>query len=80
MRELEPPIFCNHCPLLALALLDGEPVCAECLAAEVAHEGVEALCVRVEPLRLKKPFWWRKWCHAGVVGARASEPRLKRAG
>jgi len=82
MRESKPPVFCDQCPLLALALLDGAPVCTECLAAALASEGIDALAGRVEPLRFKKPFWWRGWCQAAVVKARRPErePGIERTG
>ena len=67
MEKLIPPVFCDQCPLLALALLDGDPICGECLLAAVARGGAAALDGRIEPLPLQKPFWWRGWCCPMVV-------------
>lgn len=61
MHGHKPPVFCVHCPLLALAALDGEPTCSDCLLAVVQREGVEALTDRIEPLMLEQTDWWRLW-------------------
>ena len=52
MNGLRPPVFCDYCPVLAVALLDRAPVCEWCLFAAVAREGPAKLVSRIEPLRL----------------------------
>ncbi len=32
----QSPIFCDNCSLLALAVLDGAPLCIRCLQSELA--------------------------------------------
>ena len=51
MKEAShPPIFCDQCATLALAMLDGAPLCAKCLMAEVECKDAP-LVNRIEPLR-----------------------------
>ena len=44
-----PPIYCDECATLALATLDGAPLCSKCLL-EVVHNGDPAIIGRIEPL------------------------------
>jgi hypothetical protein len=44
-----PPIYCDECATLALATLDGAPLCAKCLL-EVVQNGDPAVIGHIEPL------------------------------
>ena len=52
MNELyQMPIFCDNCSSLALASLDGAPLCAACLEAAIDQLDDSAVSrARIEPL------------------------------
>ena len=50
-----PPIFCNNCPLLAVAELDGEPLCMNCLQEELANSNERSPLNKIGPLPLEVP-------------------------
>ena len=39
MRARTPPIFCDHCACLALAVSDDSILCADCLLVEISSGG-----------------------------------------
>ena len=45
------PIFCDNCPELALALLDGAPLCDRCLKRVVLNDSSLGSMEKIEPLR-----------------------------
>jgi hypothetical protein len=50
-----PPVFCDECSSLALAELDGAPLCLACILAALEREAEPALAGRIEPLHLVHP-------------------------
>lgn len=50
-RRSQPPIFCDDCASLALAMLDDAPLCAKCLR-ESLGKAVNPCDTRIEPLEL----------------------------
>jgi hypothetical protein len=46
---IQPPIFCDECASLALAILDSAPLCAKCLE-KTLEKGAPSLRDRIEPL------------------------------
>ena len=63
LKEL--PIFCDNCPTLAFAILDGAPLCEACLMAAVKHGEMS----KIEPLAFKEPS---PYLTGGVMGFEAS--------
>lgn len=49
---VEPPVFCEQCPNLALALLDGSPLCRKCTLAAVEGRGPGWIRDHTRPLDL----------------------------
>lgn len=49
LKEL--PIFCDNCPTLAFAILDGAPLCEACLMKAVKNN----TNLHIEPLQFKAP-------------------------
>ena len=52
LKEL--PIFCDRCPTLAFAILDGAPLCEACLLEQVTLAGPKAP-PNIEPLEFAPP-------------------------
>lgn len=52
MRDIVP-VFCDKCALLALAQLDGAPLCADCLLSQVERLSSDAI-ERIGPLELEE--------------------------
>jgi hypothetical protein len=48
----KPPIFCDHCATLAVAELDGAPLCTDCILVELAGDAEATFAGRVTPLHL----------------------------
>lgn len=46
-----PPIFCDQCPKLALAKLDGAPLCSTCLIRKI--DGAPQLIEKIEPFLIE---------------------------
>ena len=60
LKEL--PIFCDNCPTLAFAILDGAPLCETCLMKAVEHDAD----LRIEPLQFKAPNMYQG-CHTSCL-------------
>ena len=54
-RLKELPIFCDRCPTLAFAVLDGAPLCEACLLEQVKIAGPAASRLKIEPLVFAPP-------------------------
>ena len=55
-RLRRPPVFCDNCANMALAELDGAPLCFECLtAAQISAAARGEPLGHVEPLSLIAP-------------------------
>ena len=52
MPKLHPPMFCDNCSLLALAVLDGAPLCLDCLLDELKNSTDSNPISKVQPLNL----------------------------
>lgn len=50
MTPLKPPVFCDNCPLLALAEFEGALLCTDCLMAAIESRGDPDLMEKVKPL------------------------------
>ena len=44
------PVFCDNCPTLALATLDGQHLCSGCLLAAIAGERESDAIERIMPI------------------------------
>ena len=53
LKEL--PIFCDRCPTLAFAVLDGSPLCESCLMEQVGQRGASLAAMNIEPLTFAPP-------------------------
>lgn len=51
----ELPIFCDNCATLALAVLDGAPLCEHCLMEAVHLADDREIARRIAPLQFKEP-------------------------
>jgi hypothetical protein len=49
---LEPPVFCEQCPNLALAVLDESPLCRNCTLAAVEGRAPRWIEEHTRPLEL----------------------------
>ena len=49
------PIFCDCCPTLAFAVLDGAPLCESCLLKRVSAHGAYDSKLNIEPLAFAPP-------------------------
>ncbi|MDD5306425.1 MAG: hypothetical protein PHU25_03810 [Deltaproteobacteria bacterium] len=49
---MEPPIFCDECPKLAMAVLDHARLCADCLLAAVRGRDESWVKAHLAPLEL----------------------------
>jgi hypothetical protein len=49
---MEPPIFCDECPKLAMAVLDHSRLCADCLMAAVRGRDEAWVRAHVAPLEV----------------------------
>jgi len=56
----QPPIFCDHCPTLALAMLDIAPLCEKCLKTAVDQSTDSGIFEQIKPLVFRPPV------HTGV--------------
>lgn len=56
MRDIVP-VFCDKCALLALAQLDGAPLCADCLLSQVERSSGDAI-ERIGPLELEEASYF----------------------
>ena len=54
MTPLSPPVFCDNCPLLALAEFEGAVLCTKCLLAEIESRRDPGLIDQVKPLRFAR--------------------------
>ena len=50
VRESQIPIFCDNCPILALAKFAKSILCVNCLLAEASRVGADASAHMVRPL------------------------------
>lgn len=60
--KYQSPIFCDHCSLLALAELDGAPLCAECLLDEIKKTDDPKLLLKIHPLLVRAPRFEKSAC------------------
>ncbi len=51
----QPPLFCDHCSYLALAMLSREPLCLSCLLTAIKNSVDPYLVYKIRPLRLDPP-------------------------
>ena len=51
----ELPIFCDNCATLALAVLDGSPLCEHCLMEAVHRSKDREISLKIAPLQFKEP-------------------------
>lgn len=49
------PIFCDKCPTLAFAILDGAPLCEACLLKQIKKTDDKAVFLKIEPLEFAPP-------------------------
>jgi hypothetical protein len=52
-RSQKPPIFCEQCPNLALALVEESPLCRRCLAAVASGRTTDWIHRNARPLDIK---------------------------
>jgi hypothetical protein len=50
MKKSKQAIHCDYCPRYALARLDDEILCVECIVAVISSDRVNALEHRIRPL------------------------------
>jgi len=48
------PVFCDHCPTLAMAELHDAPLCQACLLAEIAILTVDEMEEGIQPLHFEE--------------------------
>jgi len=51
-RESQTPIFCDNCPVLALAKFEKSILCVNCLLLEASRVGVQESIQMVRPLNV----------------------------
>ena len=49
-----PPIFCEQCPDLAMAVVDGSTLCLRCMMAELAGRPDGWIAEHAEPLLVQR--------------------------
>ena len=49
---MEPPLFCEQCPNLALVMLDGSPLCRNCTLTAVEGRAPQWIEDHTRPLEL----------------------------
>jgi len=52
MGKFHPPMFCDNCSYLAMAVLEGAPLCMGCLMEELKSSSNPSLVNEVKPLDL----------------------------
>ena len=50
-KQYQTPIFCDNCSLLALATLDGAPLCLDCLQAALKGISNPKMFGKINPLK-----------------------------
>ncbi len=66
-----PPIFCDNCSSLAVAELDGAPLCIRCLLETLKRGEYSIISDHIAPLE-NKPFGLKRALPDSFFGARVA--------
>lgn len=66
-----PPIFCDNCSSLAVAELDGAPLCIKCLLETLKKGEYNIISEHIAPLETK-PFGLKRALPAALFGVQVA--------